>query len=444
MKLKSILSITFTIIIYASLLGQKPHLDPKYGADSASRMECLKNLSLYREFVKQNNIKDAISPWTKVFYDCPAASKNIYLDGVKIYRFLIEGESDVNKQTALVDSLMKVYDQRIKYYKEEGFVLGRKGVDFLRYRKDNIEDVKTGYDILLKSISLQKNKSEEAVLVTYMTASETLYKGNVIKNDQVIEDYALLSDIIDSKLAKDNNDEKAIQARDNIDAVFERAGAATCEALNNLFKPKFETTPNDIGLLEKITNLLDKTNCKEDDLFFNASENLHNLKPTSKSASMVAEMCGKREKNEKAIKYYLQAISLEEDNIVKSVIYLQLASIYRKLEKFPEARDYALKALEVNPSAGEAYLIIGHLYAASSSCGVDDLTKAAIYWVAVDKYIQAKSVKPELTEESDRYIETYKKYFPSKETIFFFSLNEGDTYRVGCWINENTTVRINN
>lgn len=442
MNIRNLLTIFLSIAVIIGVFAQKPHLDPKYGADSASRMECLKNLSLYREFVKQNNINDAINPWKKVFYSCPAASKNIYLDGVKIYRYLIEAESDLSKQSAFVDSLMKVYDQRIKYYKEEGFVLGRKGVDFLRYRKDQIEDVKTGYDILSKSINLQKNKSEEAVLVTYMTASETLYKGNVIKNDQVIEDYALLSDIIDAKLIKDCNDEKAVQARDNIDAVFERAGAATCDALKNLFAPKFKAAPNDISLLEKISSLMDKTNCKDDDLYFNASENLHNLKPTSKSAAMVAEMCGKREINEKAIQYYLQAISLEQDNIMKSVYYLQLAGVYRKLEKFSESRDYALKALEANSSAGEAYLIIGNLYAASSSCGVDDLTKAAIYWVAVDKYKQAKSVKPELTEEADRYIETYKKYFPSKETIFFYSLKEGDTYKVGCWINENTEVRI--
>ena len=81
---------TFIILInYQTIDAQKIHENPKFGPDSAARMECAKNLSLYREYVKQKNYVDAYNPWFKVFYACPKASKNIYIDGVKIIKYQI-------------------------------------------------------------------------------------------------------------------------------------------------------------------------------------------------------------------------------------------------------------------------------------------------------------------------------------------------------------------
>ena len=57
--------------------AKKPHEDPKYGQDSASRMECIKNLSLYSEFYKQNNYDDAYTPWSYTIENCPMATKNL-------------------------------------------------------------------------------------------------------------------------------------------------------------------------------------------------------------------------------------------------------------------------------------------------------------------------------------------------------------------------------
>ncbi len=439
------LTILTLILIFSAqiVLSQKIHENPKYGLDSASRIECVKNLSLYREYVKQDNYKDAVAPWFKVFNSCPQATKNIYIDGVKILRYLIDEEVDPVKKNDLVDTLMKMYDRRIENYKQKGYVLGRKGVDYLRYRQNSIEDIEIGYKILEESIELRKAKSEEAVMVTFMTSTETLFKEAKIDREKVIENYAMLMDIIDAIIEAEKNNEKVLQARDNIDAIFERSGAATCEALIDLFKPKFEETPEDISLLEKITSLLDKTGCKDDELFFFSSEKLHNLKPTANSAAMIAEMAKKREEYDKSLKYYKEAVTLEENNEKKAIYYLQVADILRKLENFPESREYALKAVEANPSSGEPYILIGHLYAASKMCITNELEKGAIYWAAVDKYIKAKTVDPSLEEEANKYIVTYSGYFPTKETVFFFSLKNGDSYKLGCWINETTTVRTN-
>ena len=71
----------------------------------------------------------------------------------------------------------------------------------------------------------------------------------------------------------------------------------------------------------------------------------------------------------------------------------------------------------------------------------EEFDQKAVYWAAVDKFVKAKSVDPQLTDEANRYIEAYKARFPDGETIFFYNYKQGDSYTVECWINEKTTVR---
>ncbi len=63
------------------------------------------------------------------------------------------------------------------------------------------------------------------------------------------------------------------------------------------------------------------------------------------------------------------------------------------------------------------------------------------YWAAVDKYKKARNVESVLAGSMAQRISRYQKYFPPTELLFFHNLNEGDSYKVGCWINEVTKVR---
>jgi len=86
--------------------------------------------------------------------------------------------------------------------------------------------------------------------------------------------------------------------------------------------------------------------------------------------------------------------------------------------------------------------MIGDMYAESAKdCGTNELPSRAAYWTAVDKYIKAKQVDPEVAAEADKKIAAYSVYFPTASTIFFYALKEGDTYKVECWINEETKIR---
>ena len=53
----------------------------------------------------------------------------------------------------------------------------------------------------------------------------------------------------------------------------------------------------------------------------------------------------------------------------------------------------------------------------------------------------AKKVDPEQAGKANELIKHYSQLFPINEDVFMWTLKDGNTYKVGGWINENTTVR---
>ena len=83
-----------------------------HGQDS---LEVLGSLSLYQEAYKRKSYAEAIEPWTFVFEKAPLSQVRIYKDGAWIFEQLIQQESDAGKKKEYFDTLMKIYDQRLKY-----------------------------------------------------------------------------------------------------------------------------------------------------------------------------------------------------------------------------------------------------------------------------------------------------------------------------------------
>lgn len=143
-----------------------------------------------------------------------------------------------------------------------------------------------------------------------------------------------------------------------------------------------------------------------------------------------------------AIPYIEQAIKLETDNSLKAQYYYEGAQMYNKTKSFATARNYARKALELNPKMGNAYILIATMYAVTAnSIGKDQFAHNAVFWAAVDKLSQAKNADPSVASDADKLISTYSAHFPKKEEGFMHSVLEGNSYTVGGWIGEVTTAR---
>jgi tetratricopeptide (TPR) repeat protein len=182
--------------------------------------------------------------------------------------------------------------------------------------------------------------------------------------------------------------------------------------------------------------------CEAEPFYASVAEALYRKEPSAEAAYGLAKLFLTKEQYTKSIGYYQEAIKSEQDPLKKADYYYQLAFIiYAKMNQPEQARSYALEAIKLKPAWGDPYILIGDAYAGSKDCFDDEFEKTTIYWAAVDKFAQAKAVDPSSAEKAQERINTYSKYFPDVETIFFYSLKEGDPYTVGCWINETTTVR---
>lgn len=443
MKFYQNLIFTFVFLAsYAAGFSQKGITDGSQYGHGEDSVQCLRNMSLSREYSRNKNYEEALKYWRNAIAECPRSSKNLYIDGVNIIKNEITKASDPKIQSAYVDTLMLLYDWRIQHFGERGNVLGRKGVDLMRYRRDELPYVEQAYQILRESVNLEKGKSNEAAMATLFSSGILLYRNNKLTAEQVLNDYTLLSDITKAQLAKKPTDKDIITLRETLDQNLAQSGAATCDKMSEIFSPKYELSKTDLAFLENLTTLLNLTNCQETKLFFDASVSLDAIKPSALSAGNIATMAYKKEDFQTSYNFFKKAVERETDNIKKAEYLYSLAGVASKLELKSESRTYALQAADLKPGWGDPYILIGTLYAGSRSDCPGIKLPNAIYWAAIDKFLKAKAVDASCAARADQLIDAYRPHYPNKEEAFFNGIKEGDNYRVECWINEDTKARF--
>jgi tetratricopeptide (TPR) repeat protein len=185
---------------------------------------------------------------------------------------------------------------------------------------------------------------------------------------------------------------------------------------------------------------LEKKECTNEKLFFDASSRLYQLDPSASSSDKMAKMSIEKGKYSDAIEFAAKAVEMEGVANQKAIYYLGLADAYRNAGSFSLARNAVYSALELRSGWGEAYLNLGNIYiAGAKSCGAD-FEKSTVYWVAVDAFRRALT-NEDTKSRASKSINTYSKYFPTKETCFFNGVEAGKSHTIGCWINVATIAR---
>ena len=413
-------------------------------------------LSLYTEFYKQNDYKSALPHWKKVYNKYPKSHPNIYIQGIKMYQSFIDKEISQAEKDKYFKEFMNIFDKRMKYFGQRGFVQGRKGTALLKYKleSENIlenEDLKethkSSYEWLSESVNELGNETETPVLVLFMQTSKSLFKMGELPKETVITNYEKCNSIMNSVI-ENNTDadrvEKIKAIQPIVENIFGSSGAADCEALANILTPQFQEKGNDIEFVKSMLRRLRRANCDESELFAQATVRLYELEPSAEAAFNMAHRYLKQGDAEKAKEYYIQAMEQETDQELLSTYYYEYGLfIYAKENALSEARSYVRKALAINPNYCEALMLIGDIYvAASRSFSDDDFVKATVFWVAVDYFDRARRSE-DCNVDAAQKASTYKKYFPNKEEGFFRGITEeGQNYKVEGWINETTKVRF--
>ena len=418
--------------------------------------EFMNELSLYNEFYKQDNYELALPHWKNVYNKYPKSTKNIYIHGCNMYESFIENANSNEERNKFINELMKLYDKRIKYFNEKGYVLGRKATAYLDYKlntdnppegEEMTETLKKGYEWLKESVELQGEDTELPVLVLLMQTTRSLYKLEEIPKETVVKNYDICNTNLNILLENSEDEEFAKKANDvklYIENIFGASGAADCEAVVNIYFPQFEEKNSDVDFIKSMLRRLGNADCEETELFSRATERLYELEPSAEAAFNMARRYVKRDEIQKAKDYYQQAMEQETDKELLADYYYEYATfIFVRENALREARSYARKALEIDPDMCRALMLIGDIYvAASRSFGKDDFERSAVFWVAVDYFERARRAGYDCSVDAAQKLSDYRRYFPDKEEIFFQGLKDGQTYKLEGWINESTKVRV--
>lgn len=410
--------------------------------------KCNLNNSLFFEYAKNNNYADALAPWEALYADCPELSRNIYKYGILIVKWQIENEKDPVKKELLVDKLMGVYDNRIKYFGNDANIptpriYGLKAIDYITYsKKDPLQ--KKAYEWLEKSIDGLGFSTDAHFLQYFIILSTEIYKKDPSHADKLISDYIKVDEVLSKNISSEDTQIAVLytQVKNSTDALFIQSGVANCDKLDEIYKKKVEENKGKIDYLNTVINLYKKVKCNASNVYFSAAVYAHKLAPTTESAIACAEMSYTKKDYAKAVEYYENATKLEPENLKKADIQLNIAKIYYSdMKSFSKAREYARSAIEFNPNFGEAYILIGNMYAQSNIYD-DPVLSKTIYWVAVDKFEKARQVDPSIASKATGLVATYSRYFPADNDIFMHpDLEKGKPFTVGGWIGETTICR---
>lgn len=419
-----------------------------HGEDS---LRCLKNISIYTEYVKTNNFKDAYGPWKEVFNEAPIAQVGTYTNGAKILRALIASEKDGAQQKKYFEELMQVHDQRIKYLDvlntyvktpaTKASIIGTKAHDYFTM---GCPDLNTAYNLYKESVDSEKENSDYYIMIEFMDASSRKLKSDPNHKEQFIQDYISTSGYADAAFkaaAKPKDQQNLKSAKENVDAIFINSGVATCDNLQEIYAPKVEQNKTNLDYLKQVIGVMQLLGCTEQEAYFAASEAAHAIEPTAETAIGCGYMYYKKGDMDKCIEYFDNAIELEQDPLKKADYCYKTSAVLFSKKQLSKAKQYALKSISLDGNNGKPYILIANMYASSPNWSDEAALNKCTYFAAIDKLQRAKSVDPSVAEEAQKLINTYSAHTPKDTDLFFLGIKKGDTVTIGGWIGETTTVR---
>lgn len=438
---KAILSIlTFTLVLgNAGVFAQD---DDRYGEN---KEQCLLYLSYYTEYFKQKSYDEALPNWREAYRLCaPTARQALLIDGTTLMRQLIaKNARDKEYRAALVDTLLTLHDLRAQYYPTYAVTaLNNKGLDLSNYVKDDPARLRVEFG---KIIEANGTATRTSLFIHDLNAAIDLYQEGKLQADEVIETYQRNIALLDKAVAKTAaEEEQNAKVRTDLESLFISSKVASCENLITLFTPRYEENPNDLQLAGNIVKMMGMTEgCTENDLFIKAATTMYRMEPSYTSAYFLYRLNAAKGNVREAISYLEEAIGYpESDEKVDAEYSYELAAFCYKNGQPAKSYAAARKAAELDASmAGRAYFLIANIWG-STNCGGDEIGRRAPYWVAVDYLTRAKNADSSLTEEANRMIAQYSKYYPQTAEAFMYNLTDGQSYNVVCGgMSATTTVR---
>lgn len=217
-----------------------------------------------------------------------------------------------------------------------------------------------------------------------------------------------------------------------------------CDQKQSYYHDIFMKDSTSRRTLETVVTGLQKCHCQNVDLYLKTAKRLYDMDTTPEKAMQLSRYFLQKSGYGFALPL-LQKACKSSDPLVASEANLEIASSYRFYGRLEEAVGFARQALQLNPSNGMAYVIIGDCYfLGAANCGNTDVEKTGALWAAYDKYQKALKTDASLREIVKLRMAVVSHRFPDAAALTGSKLTEGAPYKVACWIKETTQVRARN
>jgi len=442
-------------------------------ATAQGNEEDMNTLSIFSEYAKAKNYDAAYEPWMQIRKRNPKFNRAIFTYGENILEHKIENSTGA-EQVAFIKDLVAMWEERRMHFAsktDEGEFLAKACQLQYDYRKElNMTDGQL-YDCFDNAYKTdQATFTNPKSLYTYFKLMVNLYDAGKKPAEDLFTKYDEISEKVESEVknytkllnkyipAGDSDEEIKLSSKDqrivNSYTTYLRAydqisagmdkdlgDRANCENLIPLYNKNYEQNKNDGLWLQRAMNRLYTKECTDDPLFVKIVEQKNNLQPNADTAYYLGLLKEKSGNDSEALTYYNQAVDLQSDDYEKAKILYRIASGFKKKGSYGQARTYYQKALAASPSSmGKAHLAIAQMYASSAnSCGDDNFSKRAVYWLAADEARKAGRVDANLSKDAANTAANYMSKAPSRSEIFSGG-RQGETISIGCWIGRSVKV----
>ena len=425
---------------------------PKF-SDFSNSDELETQYVLYRDFIKAGNWEEAFSYWKNVYQIAPAADgkrNTVYADGIRFYERFISLEKDAAKREKFIDTVFQIYDAIEICYKEGGYIPARKAFDLYYKYPERSTRLQT-FNLFRQALDTDGIKAPDFLVNPFSALLVDLYFDDQINQETAIQYTGVLSEMIQNGLANCSGTEcerwEIIRdyAPSRLEAFESVKGFFGCDYYMDKYYSEYLENPNDCDVLRTVYSRLNWGGCDLEEENFKKLIEAGNLNCAPEPGALeTAYNCLKDADYNCAISSFQKAVEESNDPVKKGKYLLLIAKIYQvHLKNFPQSRRFALLAADISPNWGEPFLHIGRLYASSGPlCGPGrGWDSQIVVWPAIDMWIKAKKIDPSVTAEANQWIGRYAQYMPDIADIFQRNLKEGDSFKVGCWIQENTIIR---
>lgn len=414
---------------------------------------------IYRDLFNAQKYAEALEAWKPLFehVTSPAeANARHFEDGATMYYNLAVAATDPAIKKSYTEEMNKIYDHKAKCLGEN--ITDRSYQAYYMYylQYDALKTVAA----LDKVLEMGKEKTPYFVLTPMAALSVYLFqqKHPDFTNERLINLYNTLKDISE----KNTSDENYQATWGVIESTFKPIESQIfgCDYFVAQVEEAFRANPDDKDENYKYLATI-QTRCGKEHPLFVEIETKYLAQKAAEMESKFDSIFDASNAYEKAvllqsrgdkgyIQWYIKAFETKDGFPEsagvkeKSETAMRIADSYYRSNNYGSARTWARKAAEIRPNWGQPYIFVGILYASSGKmCGPGTgWDSQVVIWAAMDEWQKARSVDASVAGEANRLINKYTEFLPMVSDAHFRNIKDGASYKIDCWINTTTTVRL--